>query len=81
MEMAFIQQNLPMPDVPSMSDLHGLNVNVTVPERGGCNLPVMVYIHGGGFVFGTGASPVYDQSKIVELSAIMDQPVVAVNFK
>lgn len=79
--MAFIQEHLPKFDVPPMSDLHGLNLNVTVPQDCGSNLPVVVYIHGGGFNFGSSTNPPYDQSKIVELSAIMDQPIVAVNLK
>lgn len=81
MEMSFVQEHLPKPDLPPMSDLDGLNLNITVPQDGGNNLPVVVYVHGGGFAFGSSTYPHYDQSKVVELSAIMDQRIVAVNFK
>ncbi|VUC36291.1 unnamed protein product [Clonostachys rosea] len=80
MEMGFIQCQLPELDVPGMSDLNGLNLNITVPMEGGSNLPVIVYIHGGGFTFGSSSYPHYDQSKVIELSAIMNQPTIAINF-
>jgi carboxylesterase type B len=81
MEMSFIQASLPKTDVPAMSDTEGLNLNITVPNEGGRNLPVLVYIHGGGFTFGSGSYPHYDQSKVVELSVVMGQPIIAVNIK
>jgi carboxylesterase type B len=81
MEMSFIQKSIATYDIPPMSDHHGLNLNITVPQDGGENLPVVVYIHGGGFTFGSSSYSHYDQSKVVELSVIMDQPIVAVNFK
>ncbi|MGI4744894.1 MAG: carboxylesterase/lipase family protein [Janthinobacterium lividum] len=38
-----------------------LSLNVWAPIRHvGPPLPVMVFVHGGGFVFGSGAEPVYD---------------------
>lgn len=81
MEMLFIQKSLPAYDVPKMSDRHGLNLNITVPASGGNGLPVVAYIHGGGFSFGSGTYSHYDQSKVVELSVIMGQPIIAVNLK
>ena len=36
-----------------------LNLNVWTPELGDARLPVMVWIHGGGFANGSGASPIY----------------------
>lgn len=79
--MGFIQQQLPMPDLPPVSDIDGLNLNITVPIEGVSDMPVLVYIHGGGFTFGSSALPHYDQSKVVELSQIMGQPIIAVNIK
>ncbi|RMJ17766.1 hypothetical protein CDV36_002575 [Fusarium kuroshium] len=70
MEMQLIQQSIPKFDVPPMSDLDGLNLNITLPKD--CNetsqLPVLVFVHGGSFTFGSSSYPHYDQSRIVKLS-------------
>ncbi|RTE70156.1 hypothetical protein BHE90_015446 [Fusarium euwallaceae] len=82
MEMQLIQQGIPKFDVPPMSDLDGLNLNITLPKD--CNeasqLPVLVFVHGGSFTFGSSSYPHYDQSRIVELSIEMGKPIIAVNF-
>jgi carboxylesterase type B len=36
-----------------------LNLNVWTPDVGGSGLPVMVWIHGGGFIAGSGSAPVH----------------------
>ncbi|MGK9149269.1 carboxylesterase family protein [Plantibacter flavus] len=52
---------IPEPSIPGDSTL---NVNVFTPQprpaTGGDGLPVLVWIHGGGFVAGSPASPWYD---------------------
>ncbi|MBF6065364.1 carboxylesterase/lipase family protein [Nocardia terpenica] len=48
-----------MPD-PHIPGRDCLNLNVWTPDPGGAGLPVMVWIHGGAFYYGTGASAVYD---------------------
>lgn len=50
---------IPEPSVPGEATL---NVNVYTPAPGdaGAKLPVLVYIHGGGYVAGSPASPWYD---------------------
>ncbi|OJW02501.1 MAG: carboxylesterase [Microbacterium sp. 67-17] len=50
---------IPEPSVPGDSTL---NVNVYTPRPGdtAARLPVLVYIHGGGYVSGSPASPWYD---------------------
>lgn len=87
MEMAFIQQTLDKPTIPPPSDLEGLNLNVSVPildgelPREDARLPVLVYVHGGGFAFGSSSYPHYDQAHIVELALEMGQPLIAINIK
>lgn len=49
---------IPEPSYPGESTL---NVNVFTPAPGGASrLPVLVYIHGGGFLSGSPSSPWYD---------------------
>ncbi|WP_314148600.1 carboxylesterase family protein [uncultured Leifsonia sp.] len=52
---------IPEPSIPGESTL---NVNVFTPAPGdeAARLPVLVYIHGGGFTAGSPASPWYDGS-------------------
>ncbi|MCX4855427.1 carboxylesterase family protein [Streptomyces canus] len=51
----FATTTIPEPSVPG-DDI--LNVSVTAPDADGC--PVLVWIHGGGFLAGSPASPWYD---------------------
>ncbi len=48
---------IPEPSVPGESTL---NVNVFTPDPDASGLPVLVWIHGGGFFAGSPASPWYD---------------------
>jgi para-nitrobenzyl esterase len=48
---------LPEPDIAGEDCL---NLNVWTPDPGAAGLPVFVWIHGGAFVNGSGAVPVYD---------------------
>ncbi|WP_404434733.1 carboxylesterase family protein [Microbacterium lacus] len=50
---------IPEPSVPGDSTLN-VNVFTPVPGDTAAALPVLVYIHGGGFVSGSPASPWYD---------------------
>jgi carboxylesterase type B len=45
---------------PSIPGDDCLNLNVWTPDPGGSGLPVMVWIHGGTFLAGSGALGVYD---------------------
>lgn len=87
MEMAFIQQSLDKNELPAPSDLNGLNLNITLPlisnqlPHIAARLPVLVYVHGGGFTFGSSGYPHYDQSRIVAIARRSHQPVIAVNIK
>ncbi|RBY83715.1 carboxylesterase/lipase family protein [Geodermatophilus sp. TF02-6] len=48
---------LPEPQIPGEDCL---NLNVWTPDPGASGLPVFVWVHGGAFVNGSGAVPVYD---------------------
>lgn len=55
----------------------GLYLNVYAPEFTGECFPVMVYIHGGGFLSGTGSSVFYNPIYLVQEGVI----VVTVNYR
>tara|TARA_R110002003_G_scaffold198_8_gene15470 strand:- start:1603 stop:1806 length:204 start_codon:yes stop_codon:yes gene_type:complete len=67
-----------------MSGTECLNLNITVPDievQGGTKLPVMVWVHGGGFVMGANYWPQYDPRRLVGLSVEAGMPVVVVGVK
>ncbi|KEF60618.1 uncharacterized protein A1O9_02179 [Exophiala aquamarina CBS 119918] len=72
-----MQNTLPHGDF-DISDLDGLHLNITVPS-GAKGLPVLVFIHGGGFTVGSNAWPQYDQSRLVKLSIDLGMPFIGVS--
>ncbi|MCQ8277150.1 carboxylesterase family protein [Acetobacteraceae bacterium KSS8] len=56
-----------------------LTLNVWAPPGRGkaARLPVMVFIHGGGFVFGAGSEPVYDGAALAAHGVV----VVTLNYR
>ncbi|WP_330335403.1 carboxylesterase family protein (plasmid) [Streptomyces sp. NBC_00536] len=54
-----------------------LTVNVWSPALGSVALPVMVWFHGGAYVFGSAADPVYDGARL----ARRDVVVVTFNYR
>ena len=53
------------PSVAGVSeDCLYLNIWTPVPPNGALQLPAMVWIHGGGFVVGSGAEPRYDGARL-----------------
>lgn len=55
-----------------------LNLNVWTPHRGGSELPVMVWIHGGAYISGSGSDRMFDGAK---LAATTDTVVVTINYR
>uniref|UniRef100_A0A8D8CQM8 Carboxylic ester hydrolase n=1 Tax=Culex pipiens TaxID=7175 RepID=A0A8D8CQM8_CULPI len=55
----------------------GLYMNIYTPECNGEKFPVMVYIHGGGFLAGTGSSVFYNPIHLVQEGVI----VVTMNYR
>ena len=65
---------LPEPEVPG-DDF--LNLNVWTPDPGADGLPVMVWIHGGSFVNGSGAVPTYDGTSFARDGVVL----VTINYR
>lgn len=55
-----------------------LYLNVYTPGAGDARRPVLVWIHGGAFINGSGAAPLYDGSR---LAARGDAVVVTLNYR
>ena len=84
-QSTLIQCSIGIPDnLPPMSGTDCLNLNITVPNiavESDKKLPVMVFIHGGGFMMGANYWPQYDPSRLIKMSAEIGMPVIAVNIK
>lgn len=77
-----LQHALPHPDY-EFSDTECLTLNVTVPAgaTATAGLPVVVLMHGGGFVTGSANWPQYSLARLVERSVEAGQPIVGVSIK
>jgi len=63
---------------PFSEDCLFLNVWTPAPEgRGSDKLPVLYWIHGGGFVMGAASQPLYDGEELARLGCV----VVSVNYR
>ena len=47
----------------AVDDGEWLTLNVWTPDLGASGLPVMVWIHGGAYLFGSSAEPIYDGTR------------------
>ena len=70
------------PGVAAVPSEDCLSLNVWAPHRPGLSagapgLPVMVFIHGGGFVFGSGSEPVYDGDRLARHGVVL----VTLNYR
>ena len=54
-----------------------LNLNAWTPDPGGRGLPVMVWIHGGAFMRGSGVLPTYDGSQFAKAGVVC----VTINYR
>ncbi|MFE3260619.1 carboxylesterase/lipase family protein [Nocardia sp. NPDC059091] len=54
-----------------------LNLNVWTPDPGGSGLPVLVWIHGGGYARGSNAQQMYDGSAFARDGVVM----VSINYR
>ncbi|MGV3487110.1 MAG: carboxylesterase/lipase family protein [Tuberibacillus sp.] len=55
-----------------------LTLNTWSPGADNKKRPVMVWIHGGAFIFGSGSSPIYDGASFAELGDVV---VVTINYR
>ncbi|KAF7535351.1 hypothetical protein G7054_g5466 [Neopestalotiopsis clavispora] len=79
-EQALIQRELPSTPV-GQSGLDCLTLNITVPPwKKSDDLPVLLFVHGGGFKTGSGAHPQYDMASITQLSISRQQPMISVSI-
>ncbi|MFE4392817.1 MULTISPECIES: carboxylesterase/lipase family protein [Streptomycetaceae] len=74
-----VPQSGPMPagSGESSEDTDWLTLDVCTPDPGAAGLPVLVWIHGGGFMSGTAGDPLYDPTALASAGLV----VVAVNYR
>ncbi|OQE14124.1 hypothetical protein PENSTE_c038G09434 [Penicillium steckii] len=79
MESNHIQRGLQKQDL-TQSDTECLNLNITLPSNNtsSSKLPVMVFLHGGGFAIGSNFWQQYDLQRFVELSKENQTPLICV---
>ncbi|KAF2641577.1 para-nitrobenzyl esterase [Massarina eburnea CBS 473.64] len=79
-----IQQHIGAAPSPPMSGTECLNLNITIPRISDpahkSKFPVMVFIHGGGFIMGSNHWSQYDPARLVRLSVELGMPIIAVNM-
>jgi para-nitrobenzyl esterase len=66
-----------LPQDPTASDENCLNLNVWTPALDDRHRPVLVWLHGGGFTTGTGASALFAGRHLVSKGAV----VVTINYR
>ncbi|KAF9003482.1 alpha/beta-hydrolase [Hymenopellis radicata] len=57
-----------------------LTLNIVRPDSDHSDLPVLVWLYGGGYIAGTSSSPVYNLSYIVQEFVQIDEPIIAVSL-
>ncbi|KAF8938357.1 Alpha/Beta hydrolase protein [Dissophora ornata] len=66
------------------SEEHCLNMNIYAPlehlTKAKTLIPVMVWIHGGGFLSGSNALPIYDGTNFVARSIQLGRPIILVTI-
>ncbi|MGW7446375.1 carboxylesterase/lipase family protein [Kitasatospora sp. NPDC054795] len=77
-----VPQSGPMPARTSEAsgtseDTDWLTLDVCTPDPGAAGLPVLVWIHGGGFISGTAGDPLYDPTALATAGLV----VVSINYR
>ncbi len=68
------QSQLDFLDDPSIAGQDCLNLNVWTPDRSAVGLPVMVWIHGGAYLSGSSAQPLYDGTTFARDGVVFVSP-------
>jgi para-nitrobenzyl esterase len=76
--MGFMDQALSGGAEPPRSDEDCLNLNVWTPALDGGRRPVMVWVHGGSFMTGTGSSGLYRGGRLARSEDVV---VVTINYR
>jgi para-nitrobenzyl esterase len=63
---------------PNQRNEDCLSLNVWSPAADGHKRPVMFWIHGGGFLVGSGSAPMYDGAKLAQNGDVV---VVTINYR
>lgn len=81
-EQGLIQAQLPFAPF-TQSATKGLTLNISLPAnvKQGDGLPVVAFIHGGGFANGSANLPQYDLARLTELSVEQNSPIIAIGVK
>jgi para-nitrobenzyl esterase len=65
-------------EVAAAHDEDCLTLNIWTPRADGARLPVLLWIHGGGFSSGSGATPLYAGARLAQRG---DAVVVTINYR
>ncbi|KAF2809447.1 alpha/beta-hydrolase [Mytilinidion resinicola] len=75
-------------DAPTTSSTDCLSMNISVPSPPSPiptpqKYPVMLFLHGGAFVYAAGGAAIYDGRILSEISAKLDMPtiIISINFR
>jgi carboxylesterase type B len=81
-EHTVIQKSLPFSKF-QQSDTECLTLNITVPGEASPHgqVPVLIFVYGGGFANGSANYPHYDMALITEMSVKAGMPIVSVGVK
>lgn len=80
---------VPVPPFPHFKqapedELNCLNLNIVLPPTPSAApaspLPVMLWIHGGSFLFGSSTHPCYDMVNLATFSSTLSTPIIAISI-
>lgn len=80
--------NRPWVENPRTSSTDCLSLNISVPTKppasaSQSSYPVMVFLHGGAFVYAAGGAAIYDGRALADISRGLGEPtiIISINFR